>query len=155
MITSICRSDIYRKVIPPSWGQNREQSWTSCAGVTSGGRQTSRGSGSGRCVGSDELLDVVQAVQDHCLDKELGRLGCEEWTDSADVVQEEPACLGHRCDVLGEALGDEVTVASPSEMEKSEKGELGRRLAPSYLGWALDGGCPSSSGCPSCRQRFG
>ena len=26
--------DVYRKVIPPSWGQNREQSRTRCAGVT-------------------------------------------------------------------------------------------------------------------------
>ena len=39
------RSDVYRKVIPQSRGQNREQSWTRCAGVTGGGRQTSRGSG--------------------------------------------------------------------------------------------------------------
>ena len=38
-------SDVHRKVIPPSWGQNREQSLTSCAGGTGGGRQTSRGSG--------------------------------------------------------------------------------------------------------------
>ena len=30
--------DVYRKVIPPSWGQNREQSRTRCAGVTGGGR---------------------------------------------------------------------------------------------------------------------
>ena len=32
-------SDVHRKVIPPSWGQNREQSWTSSAGVTGGGCQ--------------------------------------------------------------------------------------------------------------------
>ena len=30
-------SDIHRKVIPPSWGQNREQLRTRCAGVTDGG----------------------------------------------------------------------------------------------------------------------
>ena len=29
--------DVYRKVIPPSRGQNREQSRTRCAGVTGGG----------------------------------------------------------------------------------------------------------------------
>ena len=45
---------------------------------------------------------VVQAGQDHRLDEELGCVGCEEWTDSPDVVQEEPACPGHPCDVLGE-----------------------------------------------------
>ena len=35
------------------------------------------------------------------------------------------------------AMGDEVTVASPNEMEKNQKRErieLGRRLALSYLG---------------------
>ena len=29
--------DVYRKVIPPSWGQNREQLRTRSAGVTGGG----------------------------------------------------------------------------------------------------------------------
>ena len=38
-------SDVHRKVIPPSWGQNREQSRMRCAGLTGGGCQTSRGSG--------------------------------------------------------------------------------------------------------------
>ena len=33
----LCCSDVYRKVIPPSWGQNREQSCTRCASVTGGG----------------------------------------------------------------------------------------------------------------------
>ena len=37
--------DVYRKVIPPLWGQNRKQSRTRCAGVMGGGCQTSRGSG--------------------------------------------------------------------------------------------------------------
>ena len=32
--------DVYRKVIPPSWGQNREQSRPRCAGVT--GREARR-----------------------------------------------------------------------------------------------------------------
>ena len=30
-------SDVHRKAIPPSWGQNGEQSWTRCAGVMGGG----------------------------------------------------------------------------------------------------------------------
>ena len=63
-------SDVHRKVISPSWGQNREQSWTSSAGVTGGGCQTSRGSGAKRtgwCVGSDELLDVSGGWSLDCL----------------------------------------------------------------------------------------
>ena len=57
-------------------------------------------------------------------------------TDSLDVIQEEPACLGNSCDVLGEghpvvhhhfevpSTGEEDMVVSPSQMEKSEKGEV-------------------------------
>ena len=45
---------------------------------------------------------VVQVGQDHCLDEELSRVGSEEWTNLPDVVQEEPVCPRHLCDVLGE-----------------------------------------------------
>ena len=40
----LCRSDVYGKVVAPSWGQNRRQSRTRCAGVT-GGRAAPGGSG--------------------------------------------------------------------------------------------------------------
>ena len=36
------------------------------------------------------------------MNEELSRVGGEEWTDFSDVIQEEPACQGHCCDVLGE-----------------------------------------------------
>ena len=39
--------------------------------------------------------------------------------------------------------------------QKRERLELGWRLALSYLGWASDGGCPSSSGCLSGSQKSG
>ena len=127
--------------------------WMSCSGLMAeAGRPDKKG------------VAVVQAGQDHCLDEELGWVGCEEWTDSPDLVQEEPACPGHRCDVLGEgqpvvhhhrflALRLRWVPLVKWKNQKRERLELGRRLAPSYLGWASDGGCPSSSGCPSGRQR--
>ena len=51
---------------------------------------------------SQPRVTVVQAGQDHCFNTELSSVDNEEWTDSPDVVQKEPACPGHRPDVLGE-----------------------------------------------------
>ena len=83
------------------------------------------------------------------MDEELSRVGSEEWTDSSDVVQEEPACPDHLCDVLGEGLpvvhhhskvGTGVMVRLlwlplvKWKNQKRERLELGRRLALSYLG---------------------
>ena len=159
-------SDIHRKVIPPSLGQNREQSWTSSAGVTGGGCQTSRGSGalrSGRCVGSDEQLDVsggwsVGSVAVVWWQMPGGQLAgsCNSPGGTEPLLGRGAGssrlwgmngfagcCTGRTC-MSGSplwcsrrgtaccfittprflALGDEVTVASPSEMEKSEKGEV-------------------------------
>ena len=60
--------------------------WISCRGLTADAGKVSQ-----------QGVAVVQAGQDRCLDEELSGVGCEERTDSPDVVQEEPACPGHRC----------------------------------------------------------
>ena len=94
----------------------------------------------GRCQKiSQQKVAVVQVGQDHLLDKELSWVGGQEGTNSLNAVQEEPGQC-YRCNVLWEgqpprffALEDEVTVVSPSEMEKSWKGEVRAEIKISYF----------------------
>ena len=59
----LCCSDVYRKVIPPSWGQNRQQLRTRCAGVTG------QGGGGVRCpeVAEQRGLAGVQGLMSCCM----------------------------------------------------------------------------------------
>ena len=133
--------------------------WISCKGLIADARQASQ-----------QSVAVIHTRQDHCLNKEaeLSRLwGMDEFSwmlyrknpharvTRSDVLREGQPVVHHHSKVFCTVAwgGLWCPLCEMGKIKRRERLELEWRLALSYLGWVLDSGCPSISGCLSGRQR--